>query len=191
MQTGHPRWAWLPVLILWALCGTAQAQEVNGVRFAERLTLDEVDLHLRGTDVLTWAMLFDVYAGAFYLPQGHPGAAWAEPVAKHLELSYFREIPGPDFVSSSDKLLRQNLTLDEYQAVETRLQTLYSLFRDVTPGDRYSLSFIPGRGTELRLNNALLGTIPGEDFARAYFGLWLGEQPIRESFRDRLLGLAP
>jgi len=38
------------------------------------------------------------------------------------------------------------------------------------------------------LNNESQGTIPGQDFAFAYFGIWLGEKPINKKFRDRLLG---
>ncbi|MEE4252865.1 MAG: chalcone isomerase family protein, partial [Desulfuromusa sp.] len=31
------------------------------------------------------------------------------------------------------------------------------------------------------------GAVPGADFAVAYFGIWLGPQPIDKKFRDRLL----
>ncbi|MEJ2519407.1 MAG: chalcone isomerase family protein [Desulfuromonadales bacterium] len=60
---------------------------------------------------------------------------------------------------------------------------------EFTLGDRYRLIYRPGTGTELRLNDRRLGTIPGDDFAVAYFSLWLGEQPIDKRFRDRLLGI--
>jgi chalcone isomerase-like protein len=58
----------------------------------------------------------------------------------------------------------------------------------VSPGDRYALTYVPDVGTELRLNEESLATIPGEDFAEAYFGIWLGDQPLDEGLRDKLLG---
>ena len=61
------------------------------------------------------------------------------------------------------------------------------MYRDVEPGDRYRLTYEPGRGTTLSHNGQRLGTIEGADFAADYFGLWLGADPLSESFRDELL----
>lgn len=44
--------------------------------------------------------------------------------------------------------------------------------------DRYSLTYMPGVGTELALNDNPLGVIDGADFAAAYFRIWLGDHPI-------------
>ena len=59
---------------------------------------------------------------------------------------------------------------------------------DVEPGDRYTLTYIPGEGTELALNGVPRGTIAGADFAAAIFTLWLGDKPIDERFKQSLLG---
>ncbi len=32
-----------------------------------------------------------------------------------------------------------------------------------------------------------MGSVPGHDFAVAYFGIWLGDNPINKTFRDKLL----
>jgi hypothetical protein len=34
-----------------------------------------------------------------------------------------------------------------------------------------------------------MGSVPGHDFAVAYFGLWLGDKPINKTFRDALLNV--
>jgi hypothetical protein len=75
----------------------------------------------------------------------------------------------------------------DYQELEKRLQSFYGFFRDVKPGDRYSINYLPEKGTELRFNEKPLGAVPGADFAAAYFGIWLGDEPISKGFRDRLL----
>jgi hypothetical protein len=67
------------------------------------------------------------------------------------------------------------------------LRAFYGFFQDVKPGDRYSINYLPEQGTELRLNEQLLGQVPGADFAVAYFGIWLGAEPISKDFRNRLL----
>jgi len=174
------------VLIL--LVVQSQAAEIKGVRFEDRVVIDGVELNLNGLAVLKWAMLFDVYAGGFYLPVGIPGAQWTSDVPKKLELSYFRKIKARGFADASDKLLRENLAPSAYLALAERLKTFYAFFRDVSPGDRYSINYTPERGTELRLNDQAIGRVTGHDFAVAYFGIWLGDNPINKKFRDTLLG---
>jgi len=175
---------------LWLLFmgATSQSAEIKGVRFTDTVTIGQETLELRGMAILKWAMLFDVYAGAFYLPVDHEGDSWSDDVPKQLELNYFREIAAKDFAVSSDQLLRNTLSAEDYNHIEVRLQALYKFFQNVKPGDRYSLVYNPETGTELRFNNESQGTIPGQDFAFAYFGIWLGEKPINKKFRDRLLG---
>lgn len=162
--------------------------EIEGVSFEQRRQVVDVELQLNGAALLTWAVFFDVYVGAFYLPEGQPGSRWTEDVPKLLEISYLRKFKAEDFSSSSDKLLRDNLPPQEYQALADRLNQFYQLFRDINEGDRYSLAYHPTIGTELRLNGEPLGSVAGHDFAVAYFGIWIGPTPISENFRDRLLG---
>lgn len=172
------------MLTLAAPCLSA---EIKNVHFDEQAVINDIVLELRGVAVLKWAMLFNVYAGGFYLPENVAGSQWASDVPKKLELSYFREIKARDFGDASDKLLRENLDASAYQALAERLQIFYDFFENVSPGDRYSLIYSPELGTELRLNDQTLGRVSGHDFAIAYFGIWLGEKPINKTFRDRLL----
>jgi hypothetical protein len=178
---------WLVVVMFVAMTGFAQAVEIKGVRFSDTLVVEQAELKLNGVAVLKWAMLFDVYAGALYLPAGVRGKAWSNDVAKRLELSYFREIEAKGFAEASDKILQDNLSPAEYQTLAKRLRAFYGFFQDVKPGDRYSINYLPEQGTELRLNEQLLGQVPGADFAVAYFGIWLGAEPISKDFRNRLL----
>ena len=53
-------------------------------------------------------------------------------------------------------------------ADDRRIDRMNRHYRDIKPGDRYALTFIPGRGTELSLNGTALVTIEGDDFAAAY-----------------------
>ena len=77
-------------------------------------------------------------------------------------------------------------TLDA-AALADRIETLHRAYRDVDKGDRYSLTYVPEQGTELALNGQVLTRVAGADFACAYFGIWLGGDPIDDGLRDRLL----
>ncbi|GAB4169583.1 MAG: chalcone isomerase family protein [Geothermobacteraceae bacterium] len=167
------------------LVPSALATSVNA-EFPARLE-ESSNLELRGTSTLRWMGLFKVYAGGFYLPAEVASARWDEDVAKCLELVYFRRIAAEDFGKASDKMLKKSLGAEAYTRIEERLAEFYRFFRDVKAGDRYTLIYRPGGGTELRLNGESLGVVPGNDFARAYFGIWLGEAPLDKGFRDQLL----
>jgi hypothetical protein len=173
-------------LLLLAVPGWA-AVDIEGVSFDERRQVVDTELQLTGTALLTWALFFDVYVGGFYLPEGKTESSWTDDVPKVLEISYLRNFKAEDFSSSSDQLLRENLSPEKYSTLSGRLNEFYQLFRDIKKGDRYSLVYHPSLGTELRLNGEPLGSVDGHDFAVAYFGIWIGPTPIDETFRDRLL----
>lgn len=174
------------IVLLWVFPASASVN-IEGVSFEPRRQVVDAELQLTGTALLTWALLFDVYVGGFYLPDGKQESNWTDDVPKVLEIAYLRNFKAEDFSSSSDQLLRENLPPEQYSALADRLQDFYQLFRDIKKGDRYSLVYHPDIGTELRLNGEPLGRVAGHDFAVAYFGLWLGPNPIDEAFRDRLL----
>lgn len=174
------------VVLLWAAPGSTSV-DIEGVSFAQRRHVVDTELQLSGTALLTWGLFFDVYVGGLYLPDGKAGASWAEDVPKLLEISYLRSFTAEDISSSSDQLMRENLSPAQYLALAERLHDFHRLFRDIEKGDRYSLVYHPAIGTALWLNGEPLGSVAGHDFAIAYFGLWLGQNSIDETFRDRLL----
>jgi hypothetical protein len=133
-------------------------------------------------------VFIDAYAGALYLPASAQSVDALASVPKRLELSYFHAIEGDDFAKATRAKILDNVSADEARQLNARIDQLAAMYRDVQPGDRYALTYMPGEGTRLSLNGDVLGAIPGDDFARAVFSIWLGTNPIDEKFRDRLLG---
>ena len=80
-----------------------------------------------------------------------------------------------------------NFSAATLSSLRPHIDRLHTLYQDVKPGDRYSLTYVPGVGTELALNGESKGTIEGADFASAYFAIWLGPKPINPSLRSQLL----
>ena len=83
---------------------------------------------------------------------------------------------------------RQTDYSEAFESLKPRLEKLNALYRDVQPGDRYSLTYVPGKGTELALNEEPLGIIEGAEFASALYAMWLGEKPMNKSFKQQVLG---
>ena len=161
--------------------------EVNGVSFNRTVDAMDQRLHLHGAGLLKVMVFIKAYAGALYLPEAVPSDHALEPVAKQLVLAYFHHIKGEDFAKATRKKIDDNVTADQVNGLQSRIDNLAALYRDVKPGDRYALTYVPGEGTTLSLNGESLGSIPGDDFARAVFSIWLGTNPIDLKFRDQLL----
>jgi len=168
----------------------ASSVEVDGVRFARTVNAHEQQLRLQGFGLLKVMMFVKAYAGALYLPESAPPEQALGPVAKHLVLEYYHAITSEDFGKATRMKILDNVDAAEAERLKTRIDRLAAMYRNVQPGDRYALTYVPGEGTRLSLNGEVLGSIPGDDFARAVFSIWLGANPIDETFRDRLLGVS-
>lgn len=166
---------------------TAAALTVEGIHFQESVSIDNKRIPIRGAALLRWLHIIKVYVAALYLPEnGAPNDALTD-IPKRLEISYFVSIPGPDFGKGADAILERNYSPDELARLRSRINKLHAAYLDVKPGDRYALTYVPGQGTELSYNGRPLITIEGADFATAYFGIWLGKDPIDLEMRNRLI----
>ena len=73
-------------------------------------------------------------------------------------------------------------------ALARRVALLDSWMRDMHSGESMTFLRVPGSGIALDLDGRSLGVIPGEDFARALFAIWLGEHPPNPELKAGLLG---
>ncbi len=163
------------------------AAEIEGVRFAEQYRSGDVAMELSCVGLLRYKLVIKAYVAALYLGDGVAGGDVLADVPKRIELSYFWSIRGADFGKAGDHILAQNVDAETLAALRPRLDRINALYRDVRPGDRYALTYVPGRGTELALNGKRLGVIEGADFATAYFRIWLGNSPLDARLRQQLL----
>ncbi len=180
--------SWLVLMLLFSSFATGA--EIEGVRFEDEIEFKEPvtqTLRLYGTGLLRYRVVFRGYVAGLYLPDDVSGDQALDDVSRRLELSYFWSIAGKDFADAANQLLERELSVEALASLRSRIDTLHRAYRDVRPDDRYALTYFPGFGTELRLNGERLVSIPGADFAKAYFGIWLGRKPLDEGLRDALL----
>ena len=58
----------------------------------------------------------------------------------------------------------------------------------VTSGDFYEFIFIPEIGMHVLKNEELVKLIPGIDFKKAFFGIFLSNNPIQKNLKNSMLG---
>jgi hypothetical protein len=183
-----PLTALLLFVQLWCIPAACRAVEVENVTFADTAVVDGTVLKLGGYGLLRYMVFVKAYVGAFYVPAGvDPGDGLAD-IAKRLEIEYFHPIQREDFAAATLAGIKKNKDPHGFQELLPAIDHMNRLYQDVQPGDRYTLTYLPGQGTELALNGIRLGTVPGADFAMAMFSIWLGDQPIDHKLNQRLLG---
>lgn len=156
----------------------------NSVCFEQTKTLQGRNFPVRGLADFRYFFM-DVYTAALYAPGSADLNNILSGIPKSLILNYHRRIKKEWMIKAAQDRLAANPQVN-LPALRSRLNQMNAVYEDVKEGDRYELRYEPGRGTSLYLNGRLKTTIPGEDFQRAYFGIWLSEKPISKKFRDQL-----
>ena len=162
----------------------AQTQvEHYGVSFDSVCNIDDHRLTFSGAGPLTYKGVFRVYIAALYVDRN---ADDFESTAKRIEVEYRVGAKARRFNEAGRRILEDTLSSDEMGAIRDRFNRFSALYPDSRKGDRCSVTFVPGRGTLLHYNGELLGEEAGDDFARHYFSIWLGESPADTELRDAL-----
>jgi archaellum component FlaG (FlaF/FlaG flagellin family) len=149
---------------------------------------DEVAWQLQGEATFRWTVI-RVYDGRFYLSDSkYQSDPLNRNVSRKLRFGYNVSISADKIAASGTELLRQNLTNAEWESIAEDVERINQAYRDVSSGDSYELVYLKNSGTRLFMNEEELVQIESPDFGSLYFRIWLGEKPMRASFRDQLLG---
>jgi hypothetical protein len=142
---------------------------------------------LAGTAVLRAGLVFKVYAAALYLDgDTQPGDALRD-VPKRLEIHYYHNTPRRHMIETAVATIRRNLDTETFAAVKPGIDALHGVYEDGSKGGYAALTYVPGKGTEFAIGDRVKCVIEGVDFAEAYFGVWLGEQPSSRSVKRQLM----
>jgi hypothetical protein len=179
------------MMVFWMLSGVSAAPEpatVEGVTFSREVRAGDSTLMLRGYGLLRYMVFIKAYVAAFYLPERIRSENALGDVPKHLEIEYFHDITAQDFAKATTSSISRNLSLTTFQRLKPKIDEFNALYRDVKAGDRYALTYVPGKGTTLLWNGQPLGTVADEDFAAGLFGIWIGSNPLDNDLKRLLLG---
>jgi hypothetical protein len=185
----NPRRLWWGVLAALLSAG-AHAKQCHGVDFPERTDAAGTALTLNGLGLRTATILHvSVYVGALYLPQPthDPAAILDARTPSELILQFVRNVGADDIRESWDKGFA-HYPAAARTALADRIARLQDWTEDIKSGERMSFVRLPGRGIQMSVKGALKGTLEGDDFARAFLGIWLGDNPPNPQLKRGLLG---
>jgi hypothetical protein len=175
-------------IFLFCLCITisANASEISGVSFQASYKEEGVNLSLQGTGLKT-KFFIKAFVAGFYKNNLENEDILGE-VSKRVEVEYFVNISGKKLNNFTIDTMKKNITEEEYSQILNEVDLMCQYFVDLKPGDRFSLTYIPGIGTKFEHNKKLRGVIKGSDFGKALFSVWVGEKPFDENLKNKILG---
>lgn len=168
------------------------ALEVGGVSLEDSLSIQGTTLRLNGAGVRN-KFFIDVYVAGLYLQ--NPGQS-AEEVITGNELQSVR------LIITSSQITRDRLVEaitdgirrsagPEFPRYQPMLDELWAAMpHDVSEGDVYDFTFVPGEGVHFIRNGQPLRIMPQFEFKKILFGIWLGKDPVQPSLKEDLLGKA-
>jgi len=134
-------------------------------------------------------LTMDVYTAVLYAQTDKPRLrhdAILDDVPKCLVIHYHRPLKKELIARTAERQLRKNPEID-LMTIKERLLEFHAAYRDVKAGDRYALEYSKSKGTRLILNGVEQIAVPGQDFAKAYFEIWLSKHPLDKGLRNALL----
>ena len=137
-----------------------------------------------GRGTLSYAF-WNIYDATLYAPDGRLDRT--QPFA--LSLHYHRALNGHDIADRTVKEIRKQGFDDEIRLAAWNAQ-LKTIFPDVVRGTTLSAIHHPGQGTVFYKDDTVIGTVRGDDFATAFFDIWLGDGTSHPALRRALLGLS-
>jgi Chalcone isomerase-like len=116
-----------------------------------------------------------------------PGGAWAANRPFALELRYARSFSGSAIARRCIEEIRGLGTFPSATLAHWE-QQMKALLPDVQAGDRLTGLRMPGKGVAFYRNARSLGQIDDDEFAKAFFDIWLNPATRAPELRARLLG---
>ncbi len=163
---------------------------LKGVKMDESITLDGKTLLLNGM-ALRKKIIFKVYVAGLYLPQKEKSAEKILGADTcRVTIMHFLRSVGPGKINGAWYDGLEDNTPGFSKELKAKFDTLAKYMEKMTDGGQIIFSYIPGKGTAVKVNGTIKGTIEGKDFADALFSCWIGKKPgPGEGFKEDLLGL--
>ena len=80
-------------------------------------------------------------------------------------------------------------TSNNTDPISNEIDQLSSSFNsDVSTGDFYEFIYLPEKGTHVLKNSKLVELIKGVEFKKAFFGIFLSDNPIQKNLKKAMLG---
>ncbi|HEY9029864.1 MAG TPA: TonB family protein [Kangiella sp.] len=160
------------------------------VKAAEQINVEGSTLQLNGLAVHS-ELRQEWFLNGLYLSSksDDPEEIINSPMLKRMQIKVLAdELPGRRLKRFWIERIKNNneasLVLENAKGVRELADTLG---QDFAAGDTINIDFVPGQGTVIQINGAVVNTID-EDIFPLMLNTWIGERPPSSEFKDSILG---
>jgi len=176
------------LLILSSILFTpAHAAELAGVSMPDSATVGGKSLVLNGMG-LREKYFIDVYVGGLYMPSksSDAGGIIAQDVPKRIVMHFvYSEVGKAKLTGAFDEGFA---SVKAQSSQADGLSKLNAMMQTVQKGDKIVFDYVPGTGTTVMVKGVKKGTIPGVEFMKALWGVYLGPSPPTGALKRGMLG---
>lgn len=178
--------------LLLILSASASARTIEGINFPEATTADYYypSLQLNGAAKRTYYYVVDMYIGLLYMQ--HPSRDASEVISNAgYKRMVFHTLLSRASGRRIGKALYESLKLtpEEAEKLGAPIEEVISMFDvEMTEGDQTFIEYVPNEGTRIIVKGELRGEIPGKKLFDAFLGIWIGDTPFSEEFKNGILG---
>ncbi len=177
------------------MTSNVNAYTVDGVDFSEVVpaNAERPELKLNGASLRELYLLIETYVGALYLENPSTDAQAILDSEEHKRMVFhvmMKKVGARRIANALQEALVMNVTKEEHKKLSKEIDQMLSYFDGkMHRGEEAIFDYIPGKGTQITINNEVKGVIPGKDYFRAMLSIWIGENPVGRTFKDDVLGL--
>jgi len=180
--------AGIVVFLLLSVVCIASAEKVGAVRLPDTLTVDGTQLILNGAGMRT-KVIINVYAGGLYLPEKMSDAARIieadKPMA--IKMHFVRKVDNRSIIDAWNTGFK-NSADEGYDTTQSKRDRFNGVFSsDIEKDGIYDVEYVPGKGVTVSIDGTEKATIPGFDFKKAVFAIWLGQTPADGKLKKKML----
>ncbi len=175
--------------IFYGLTGKAQL-DVSGVNVPLAFKSEESALILNGAGVRE-KYFMDLYVGALYIKNKSNDAQKIIDADESMCIKLHivsGMITSEKMTSAVDEGFQKS-TKGNTTPLQDKIKQFKTVFSEkINKGDIYDLVYSKTNGTLIYKNGKLSASIPGLDFKKALFGIWLCSEPADEGLKKKMLG---
>jgi len=164
-------------LLALSLTLPAGAASLAGVTLPDKAEVGGQTLVLNGLALRT-KFFIKVYVGGLYLPQKEKAAAkvLSEDVPRRMVMHFLYSVSKDQMCDAWKEGLEQN-SPKAAPDVKKAFTTLCAWMEPIPKGNELTLTYTPGKGTEVQVNGKTKGTLEGKATSDAILGTWIGPDP--------------
>lgn len=166
---------------------SSYAGELAGVTLPDTITSGGQTLVLNGVG-LREKYFIDVYVGGLYLPSksSSPDQIINLDAPKRVVMHFIYSKVTKD--QMMETLQEGVAKYPQFASLKPQMDQFAGLMTDVAKGDQVIYDYQPGKGTSVIIRGKEMGTVPGVDFMKLVFSIYVGSSPANEKLKQGMLG---